>query len=46
MSYYHMSTAELRHAAGTISTNGRDADLLARLTPIGYGEDALTELTR
>lgn len=44
MSYYHMSTAELLDAAGTISENGREADLLARLTLIGYGEDALTEL--
>lgn len=44
MSYYKLSVPDLLHEAGKVSTNARDADLLARLDPAGYGEDALTDL--
>lgn len=44
MSYYRMTLADLLHAAGRVANNARDADLLERLTPIGFGEDALEGL--
>ena len=44
MPYYRMSVADLLHDAGKVTTSARDADLLARLDPAGYGEDELTVL--
>jgi len=44
MSYYKLSVADLLHDAGKVTTNARDADLLERLDPAGYGEDELTTL--
>src|SRR5699024_6899019 len=40
MSYYRLSVPDLLHEAGKVSTNARDADLLARLDPAGYDETA------
>ena len=44
MSYYKLSVADLLHDAGKVTTNARDADLLERLDPAGFGEDELTIL--
>lgn len=44
MSYYNLPTPDLLDAASTVATNAREADLLARLDSVGYGEPALAEL--